>query len=100
MGDTSSGAAASVVLIASHTANGWEPGGPWNTQANVLMQLTNARHELATAGLLANLHTKQGDLADQLARQSVSANEQLEMLQRSVAQPRPYRFVIEPTAKK
>ena len=86
--------------IASHTANGWEPGGPWNTQANVLMQLTNARHELATAGLLANLHTKQGDLADQLARQSVSANEQLELLQRSVAQPRPYRFVIEPAAKK
>ncbi|MEK6261702.1 MAG: SGNH/GDSL hydrolase family protein [Planctomycetota bacterium] len=86
--------------IASHTANGWEPGGPWNTQANVLLQLTNARHELATAGLLANLHTKQGDLADKLSRQSVFANEQLESLQRSVAQPRPYRFVIEPAAKK
>lgn len=86
--------------IASHTANGWEPGGPWNTQANVLLSLTNARHELATAGLLANLHTKEGDLAVQLSRQSVSANEQLESLQRSIAQPRPYRFVIEPAAKK
>ena len=85
--------------IASHTANGWEPGGPWNTQANVLLQLTNARHELATASLLANLHTKQGDLAEKLSRQSVSANEQLESLQRSIAQPRPYRFVIEPAAK-
>ena len=86
--------------IASHTANGWEPGGPWNTQANVLLSLTNARHELATAGLLATLHTKQGDLAEQLSRRSAPTNEQLESLQRSVAQPRPYRFVIAPTAKK
>ena len=71
--------------IASHTANGWEPGGPWNTQANVLLSLTNARHELATAGLLANLHTKQGNFAEHLSRQSTPANEQLEALQRSAA---------------
>ena len=86
--------------IASHTASGWEPGGPWNTQANVLLSLTNARHELATAGLLATLYTKQGDLAEQLSRQSAPTNEQLESLQRLIAQPRPYRFLIEPTAKK
>lgn len=85
--------------ISSHTANAWEPGGPWNMQANVLMSLTNARHELATANLLAGLHTKQGDFAKQLSQQSIDANEQLESLQRQVAQPRPYRFVIEPAKK-
>lgn len=88
------------VNIASTTANGWEPGGPWNAQANSLMSLTNARHELATAGLLTTLYTKQGNLPEELARISAPANEQLEILQRMMARPRPYRFVIEPEKKK
>lgn len=81
------------------TANAWEPGGPWNAQANSLVSLTNARHELATAGLLTTLHVGPGKLLDDLAKGSVAANEQLESLQRLMARPRPYRFVIRPEEK-
>lgn len=100
VGTFSDGQLASGINIASTTASAWEPGGPWNAQANSLMALTNSRHELATAGLLSTLYTKQGDLAEELARQSIPANEQLESLQRMVAQPRPYRFVVEPEQEK
>ncbi len=87
---------AKEVNISSSTANAWEPGGPWNAQANALVSLTNARHELALANVLGRAYLATNDLATSLAQQSVPTNEQLEELQRLVARPKPYRFVIEP----
>ncbi|MBI5757840.1 MAG: SGNH/GDSL hydrolase family protein [Planctomycetales bacterium] len=84
------------VNIASTTSNGWEPGGPWNAQASVLLSLTNARGELGAALTQANVYIKQGDLPAELAKQAAASNERLEANQRTVAQPRPYRFVIKP----
>ncbi len=88
------------ISIATSTANGWEPGGPWNAQADVLVSLTNARHDLATANVLANAYLKTGDLPVLLAQKSAVANEQIEATQRLMARPKPYRFVIEPAREK
>ena len=66
----------------------------------MLVSLTNARHDLATAGVLANAYLKMNDLPAQLAEQSAVTNEQLEAAQRLIARPRPYRFVIEPAREK
>lgn len=84
------------VNIASSTTNAWQPGGPWDAQANVLVHLTNARHELAVGNLLAMLQPPTDKLPAELTRMSSPANEQMETLQRHVARPRPYRFVISP----
>ena len=35
--------------IASATADGWEPGGPWDAAASVLISLTDARDQIANA---------------------------------------------------
>ncbi len=91
---------AAGISIASTTTNGWEPGGPWNAQADVLVSLTNARHELATASVLANAYLKTGDLPAQLAQKSAVTNEHLEATQRLIARPKPFRFVIEPAREK
>lgn len=76
------------------TANAWEPGGPWNAQADVLVPLTNARHDLATSALLSRLYLKTGDVPQKLTDKASVTNEQLEEMQRFVARPRPYRFAI------
>lgn len=91
---------ATGINIASSTSNGWEPGGPWNAQADALVSLTNARHELATANVLANAYLKTGDLPELLSQKTIVANEQLEATQRLIAHPKPYRFVIEPAREK
>ena len=35
--------------IASATADGWEPGGPWDAAASVLISMTDARDQIANA---------------------------------------------------
>jgi lysophospholipase L1-like esterase len=88
------------VNIASSTSNPWQPGGPWDAQANVLVHLTNARHELAIGNLLAMLQPPTETLCAELTQMSLPTNEQLETLQRHVARPRPYRFVIAPARER
>ena len=85
------------VNIASTTANAWQPGGPWNAQADALVHLTNARNELEVANLLGRLHLSVSALVGELANATQPTNAQLEELQRLVARPRPYRFVIQPS---
>lgn len=88
------------VNIATSTTNGWEPGGPWNAQADVLVPLTNARHELATANALAAAYLKPSTLPGGIAQQSVETNMRLETTQRLIARPQSYRFAIEPAREK
>ena len=83
------------VNIASTTANAWQPGGPWNAQADVLVPLTNARSELEVANLLGRLHLGTSPLVGELATATRPTNERIEELQRLVAKPRAYRFVVE-----
>jgi hypothetical protein len=84
------------VNIASTTANAWQPGGPWNAQADALVHLTNARSELEVASLLGRLHLGGSPLVGELATATQPSNERIEALQRLVAKPRTYRFVVRP----
>ena len=87
---------AAGVNIASTTTNGWLPGGPWNVQANALVSATNARHEVLLSAFTTQHFLPQTKIdSPELARVK-PALEQLEALQRDLARPRPYRFVIRP----
>ena len=88
------------VNLASATANGWEPGGPWEAEAWVLRQLTDARSEIAEASR---------NLGDSLPRfpglatlrdQTAATLTQIEADQRRLVQPRPFHFVISPYQEK
>jgi len=59
-------ALAKGVNIASATGDAWQPGGPWDAQAQVLKSLTEARHDLAVAQVLANAYVKEGPLPLQI----------------------------------
>ena len=82
------------VNLSFATANAWQPGGPWDSQASVLKSLTEARHELSIAEMLGRAHLSSGELPAKLAPGAKAADEQLIALQREAAKPRPYRFVI------
>ena len=90
------GQLAKGVNIASATGDAWQPGGPWDAQAHVLKPLTDARHDLAVAKLLANAYIKEGPVPLQMALTAIRADEDLMNLQRLVARPRPYRYVLTP----
>jgi lysophospholipase L1-like esterase len=79
------------VNIGSMTPNGWEPGGPWDVQSCVVKELVDARDKLWMAGVLQQRHfPAMASVAEGVARQ----DEQLILLQREAAKPRPYRFSI------
>jgi lysophospholipase L1-like esterase len=85
---------AAGVHISSVTPDPWLPGGPWSAQANILHALTEARDKLDVTRLLAGHHLAGQELPGQLAPQVGATNESLEEMQRLVARPRPYRFVV------
>lgn len=94
LGKFPSGLLTRGVNISSSTGNAWAPGGPWDEQAGVLKTLTESRHELATALLLSKAWIEDKEVNESLLQKSHETNEQLEALQRQIARPRPYRFVL------
>jgi hypothetical protein len=82
------------VNLASATADGWQPGGPWDAQASVVQALTDARHSLALANVLATAYLREGNVPGQLRAKSAPTYDELVGLQRLAARPRPYRFVV------
>jgi lysophospholipase L1-like esterase len=84
------------VNIASTTPDPWQPGGPWNAQANVLQALTEARHQVATAQVLAGAYLQAGAMAHRLDEPAAQSDTQLIAMQRLMAAPQPYRFHIQP----
>lgn len=85
---------AQCVNICSSTADGWEPGGPWDVEAAALIHLTDARSELMEAQRQNNnllpMHPARASLDSQVE----AANEKLENLQRTLVRPRPFHFVV------
>jgi len=59
--------------IASSTADGWQPGGPWNAQANALKELTDARHEVIQANRMVHADLPKSGTAAALAGQAEDA---------------------------
>jgi len=88
------------INIASATGDAWQPGGPWDAQAQVVKSLTEARHDLAIAKVLANAYIKQGPVPLQMTLTSLKTDDELIAMQRLLAQPRPYRFVLRPASTK
>jgi lysophospholipase L1-like esterase len=86
------------VNLASATTDAWQPGGPWDAQAAVLRQVTEARHQLGSARMLAGLYLPDDLLRPHFQQQADAASAQIEDLQRSMAKPRPYRFTIQRAA--
>ncbi|QDT52358.1 GDSL-like Lipase/Acylhydrolase [Caulifigura coniformis] len=94
VGTFSAAELADGVNIASATADPWQPGGPWSAQANILHSLTESRDKLDMARMLSVAHLNGRDLPTELAGEAIKANARIEEMQRLVARPRSYRFVI------
>ncbi len=89
--------------IASATADPWRPGGPWDAQAVVLKSLTEARHEVVAANANGRADIPGSPAGERLGKQAGEFDDRIVAMQRTVARPQPYRFVIrryEPPAKK
>jgi hypothetical protein len=85
---------AAGVNIASTTPDPWQPGGPWNAQANLLKSLTDARHEVGLADTHARLDLPGSAVAAEFGQQAAAFDGRIVEMQRTVAKPRPYKFVI------
>jgi lysophospholipase L1-like esterase len=88
------------INICSATADGWEPGGPWDAQASALIQLTNARSEVAGARRQLNHYLPHYPEADTVRSQTETAIARIEDLQRTLVKPRPFHFVVRPEKPK
>ncbi len=80
--------------IASATADGWEPGGPWDAEAALLIHLTDARDRIDQADRLLDHYLPRHPERGELHAQSKDINARLESLQRSLLKPRPFHFVV------
>jgi lysophospholipase L1-like esterase len=85
---------AAGVNLASSTADGWEPGGPWDAQAALLQRLTDARHEAAQARLLAPRYLSGDPKLPAIDARSGTVDLQIVELQRTLAKPGVYHFVV------
>lgn len=96
LGTWSEGQLAEGVNLASATADGWQPGGPWDAQAHLIKRLTDARDQISQSAYWTprfltespNLAKVQADL-DEL-------DAAIRKTQRDTARPTPYRFEIKP----
>ena len=86
--------------IASATADGWEPGGPWDAEAAALIRLTDARSEVDSARRLADRYLPGHPEGAALRGQSDQTDARIVDLQRALVRPRPFHFVVRPAAGK
>lgn len=94
LGSWSADQLAKGINVCSATADGWEPGGPWDAQASALIQLTNARSEVSGARRQLNHHLPTYPEAVAVQSQTETAIARIEDLQRTLVAPRPFHFVI------
>lgn len=87
------------VNLSSATANPWEPGGPWECQANVLIGVTDARDNLAVAQGTSRTYVPRNPNVEAIGTQADELNARLEALQRTVVKPSPYHFTVRPAAQ-
>lgn len=93
-------ALAKGVNLCSHTANGWEPGGPWDAAAAALKMVTDARYEIAYVPVHEGHFMKEHPELQGLQSGAGSLNEQIEAYQRRLAKPVNIHFVIRPAQAK
>ena len=80
--------------ISSATADGWQPGGPWDAQSDVVKELVDARDKLWMGGQFRAQYNETNPKAAALATDFKRLDEQLTELARAQAKPYPYRFEV------
>ena len=86
------------INLCSATADGWEPGGPWDAEASALIRLTDARSELADVLRQIDFYLPAFPARDSLHTQTAAANSRLEALQRTLVRPRSFHFIVRPVS--
>jgi len=71
------------------TADGWEPGGPWDAQAAILIRMTDARSEVAQTRRLTDHYLPTHSSRDAVHEQANDLNSRIETLQRHPSPDRP-----------
>jgi lysophospholipase L1-like esterase len=84
------------VNICSATADGWEPGGPWDAEASALIPLTEARSNLADSVRQTDYYLPKFPAKSSVHSQADAAITRIEALQRTLVKPRPFHFVVRP----
>ena len=85
---------AAGVNLASATADGWQPGGPWDAQGWALNDLTDSRNEAANVEKMSADYLKTNPGRDEILAKIANINSRLEQVQRAVARPALYHFVV------
>ena len=88
------------INIASATADGWQPGGPWDAQGWSLNFLTEARNETVSVDKFSKEYLGQNPNREEALKQIADINARIESAQRTVAKPATYHFVVRPVTKK
>jgi lysophospholipase L1-like esterase len=100
LGDWSADQLSKGINVCSATADGWEPGGPWDAQATSLIELTNARNAILSARRSLHHHLPKYPMADTYRERTETAVARIEDLQHTLVKPRPFHFVIRPAKPK
>jgi hypothetical protein len=87
---------AAGINISSATVDAWEPGGPWDAQANVVLRLTDSRSDLEMGRMMADLFSPRLNGKPEWKADAAELNSRIEALQHEAARPVPYHFVVQP----
>jgi hypothetical protein len=80
--------------ISSATADGWQPGGPWDAQSDIVKEIVDARDKLWMGGQVRLQYNNANPKAKALATEFQRLDEKLTELARAQAKPYPYRFEV------
>jgi lysophospholipase L1-like esterase len=94
LGKVSSQRLAEGLNISSMTADGWEPGGPWDVQSTIVKELVDARDKVWMGALYRTRFLSNHPRADALEEQTRKLDATLVEQQRATAKPYAYHFQI------
>jgi hypothetical protein len=94
LGKQSAAELAKGVNLSSMTADGWQPGGPWDAQSCVVKELVDARDKLESGRALQSRLLSNRPGIEALTKDDLKLESELMSEQRQVAKPYPYHFEI------
>ena len=86
--------------ISSMTADGWEPGGPWDAQSDIVKELVDARDKVWMASAMESKYLQQNRRRRALEHEIRDLDDRIVALQRAAAKPYSYSFEIRKQRKK
>jgi len=82
------------VNIASATADGWVPGGPWDAQSDAVKEVVDARDKLWGGDQFRSQYNDTNPRTAALAKNFTRLDQHLTELARKQARPYPYHFEV------